>query len=202
MNSKIDTEANLRMDHKGVTIWFTGLPSSGKTTIAESLAGLLKKNGYRVERLDGDVIRNNLWKDLGFSKEDRDENIRRVAYLAEIFTRHGIMTITTFISPYRELRQHARENIGSFMEIYVKCPVEECMKRDPKGLYQKAIAGEIKNFTGISDPYEEPLNPEVLIESNKESIKDSVEKIMGKLKELDYLQSESWKKEQQITDIK
>jgi len=175
------------MKETGVTIWFTGLPSSGKTTIAESLAGVLRGKGYKVERLDGDVIRTNLWKELGFSKEDRDENIRRAAYLAGVFTRNGIMTLTTFISPYRELRQHARERIGNFVEVYVKCPVEICIQRDPKGLYKKAIAGEIKNFTGISDPYEEPLNPEVLIESDKEQIEDSVSRVMDKLKELMYI---------------
>ena len=171
----------------GVTIWLTGLPSSGKSTIAEALAGKLRGMGYKVERLDGDVIRTNLWKELGFSKEDRDENIRRVVFLAGLLTRNGIMTITTFISPYRELRQHARESIGTFIEVYVKCPVEVCMQRDPKGLYKKALAGEIKNFTGISDPYEEPLNPEVLIESDKETVEGSVTKVMDKLKELKYI---------------
>lgn len=179
--------SNPGSDHIGVTIWFTGLPSSGKTTIAEALAEMLRKMGYKVERLDGDIIRKNLWKELGFSKEDRDENIRRAAYLAGVFTRNGIMTLTTFISPYRELRQHARDSIGNFIEVYVKCPVEKCMERDPKGLYKKALAGEIKNFTGISDPYEEPLNPEVLIESDKETVEDGITKIMDCLKELGYI---------------
>lgn len=171
----------------GATIWFTGLPSSGKSTIANVLAERLKGKGFKVERLDGDIIRHHLWKELGFTKEDRDENIRRAAYLAGIFTRNGIITITTFISPYRELREYARKNIGDFIELYVKCPVEVCMQRDPKGLYQKALAGEISNFTGVSDPYEEPLNPEVLIESDKETLEDSVTRIMDKLKEISYI---------------
>ena len=175
------------VEHKGVTVWFTGLPSSGKTTIAEAVARTLRGIGCKVEHLDGDVIRKHLWKELGFSKEDRNENIKRAAYLAGVLTRNGIMTLTTFISPYRELRQHARDTIGSFVEVFVKCPVEKCIERDPKGLYEKALAGEIKDFTGISDSYEEPLNPEVLIESDKESIEESVDKVMEKLKVLGYI---------------
>jgi adenylylsulfate kinase len=168
----------------GVTIWFTGLSACGKSTIADALAERLQVNGYRPQRLDGDVIRQNLWKELGFSKEDRDENIRRIAFLAGLLTRNGIITITSFISPYRELRDHARKTIGNFVEVYVKCPVETCMERDPKGLYLKAIAGEIKNFTGISDPYEEPINPEIVIESDKDSVEECVNKIIDKLDEL------------------
>ena len=168
----------------GVTIWFTGLSACGKSTIADALAERLQVNGYRPQRLDGDVIRQHLWKELGFSKEDRDENIRRVAFLAGLLTSNGIITITSFISPYRELRDHARKTIGNFIEVYVKCPVEVCMERDPKGLYLKAIAGEIKNFTGISDPYEEPINPDLVIESDKDSVEECVNKIIDKLDEL------------------
>ncbi len=168
----------------GVTIWFTGLSACGKSTIADALAERLQVNGYRPQRLDGDVIRQHLWKELGFSKEDRDENIRRVASLAGLLTRNGIITITAFISPYRELRDHARKTIGNFIEVYVKCPVEVCMERDPKGLYRKAIAGEISNFTGISDPYEEPINPEIVIESDKDSVEECVNKIIDRLDEL------------------
>lgn len=175
------------IDPKGVTVWFTGLPSSGKSTIADALADNLKRLGLRVERLDADIIRKNLWKELGYSKEDRDENIRRVTYLAKLLTRNGIVTITSFISPYKELREYARKEIGNFVEVYVKCPVEVCMQRDPKGLYQKALAGEIQNFTGISDPYEEPANPEVLIESDKETVEQSINKILSKLRELRYV---------------
>jgi adenylylsulfate kinase len=175
------------MKETGLTIWFTGLPSSGKSTIADVLAEKLKEKGLKVERLDGDIIRHHLWKELGFSKEDRDENIRRAAYLAGLLTRNGIITMTTFISPYRELRQYARETIGNFIEVYVKCPVEICIERDVRGLYKKALAGEIKNFTGVSDPYEEPLNPEVLIESDKETLEDSVARVINKLEELKYI---------------
>jgi len=177
----------VKTDPRGVTIWFTGLPSSGKSTIAEALSGRLREKGFRVERLDGDVVRKHLWAELGYTKEDRDENIRRAAFLAGLLTRNGIMTITTFISPYRELRQHARESIDAFIEVYIKCPVEVCAQRDPKGLYRKALAGEISNFTGVSDPYEEPLKPEVLIESDKETVEESVTKIIDKLKELRYI---------------
>ena len=172
---------------EGLTIWMTGLPSSGKSTLADALTERLKGNGLKVERLDGDIIRQHLWRELGYTKEDRDENIRRVIYLAKLLTKNGIITITSFISPYRELREQARREIGSFLEVYVKCPVEVCMKRDREGLYQKALAGEIANFTGVSDPYEEPLNPEVLIESDKETLEESVAKIMNKLNDLEYI---------------
>ena len=171
----------------GVTIWFTGLPSCGKSTIADALADRLHINGYKPQRLDGDIIRQNLWKELGFSKEDRDENIRRVAFLADLLTRNGIITVTSFISPYREMRGYARKIIGNFVEVYVKCPVDVCIQRDTRGLYKKALAGEISNFTGISDPYEEPVNPEVLIESDKETVEEGVAKVMDKLKELKYV---------------
>ena len=175
------------MEQKGVTLWFTGLPSSGKSTIASALAQELKETGHKVERLDADIIRKHLWKELGYTKEDRDENIRRVTYLAKLLTRNGIITITSFISPYRELREYARKDIGDFVEIYVKCPVEVCIQRDTRGMYEKALAGEIPNFTGVSDPYEEPLNPEVLIESDKESLEESVTKVIAKIKELGYI---------------
>jgi adenylylsulfate kinase len=168
----------------GVTIWLTGLSGCGKSTIADALAERLQFNGCRPQRIDGDVIRQHLWKELGFSKEDRDENIRRATFLAKLLTDSGIITITTFISPYRELREYARKTIGSFIEVYVKCPIEVCMQRDPKGLYRKALAGEIKNFTGISDPYEEPTHPDVLLESDKETLEECVNKIIAKVDEL------------------
>jgi adenylylsulfate kinase len=151
------------------------------------LSERLRRKGLQVQRLDADIIRKHLWKELGYSKEDRDENIRRVSYLAKLLTESGIVTVTSFISPYEELRKQAREEIGNFMEEYVKCPVEVCMQRDTRGLYKKAIAGEISNFTGISDPYEEPTNPEVLIESDKETLEESVAKVMDKLKGLKYI---------------
>ena len=180
-------QTSKKVNHGGVTIWFTGLPCCGKTTIADALASRLQVNGYKQQRLDGDVIRQHLWKELGFSRADRDENIRRVTFLAGLLTRNGIITITTFISPYRELREYARKTIGNFIEVYVKCPVEVCIQRDPKGMYRKAIAGEISNFTGISDPYEEPTDPDMLIESDKQTVEESVDKIMDKLRELNYV---------------
>jgi adenylyl-sulfate kinase len=144
--------------------------------------------GFHTEVLDGDEVRLRLSKGLGFSKEDRDENIRRISYVANIITRCGGVAITCAISPYREIRDEARGEIGRFVEIYVKCPIEECIKRDVKGLYKRAISGEIANFTGISDPYEEPLQPEITLETNIETMDESVEKILGVLKELGYIQ--------------
>ena len=174
-------------DEKGFTAWFTGLPCSGKSTIADATAEELRKMGLKVERLDADIIRKHLWRELGYSKEDRDENIRRAAYLAQLLTRNGIAVLTSFISPYQETRDYARKQIGNFVEIYVKCPVEVCIQRDRRGMYRKALAGEIQNFTGVSDPYEEPLNPEVIIESDQELVEQSVAKVIAKLKELGYI---------------
>ena len=174
-------------DEKGFTAWFTGLPCSGKSTIADAAAEELRQMGLRVERLDADIIRQHLWRELGYSKEDRDENIRRATYLAHLLTRNGIAVLTSFISPYQELRDYARKQIGNFVEIYVKCPVEVCIQRDRRGMYRKALAGEIQNFTGVSDPYEEPLNPEVTIESDREPVKESVARVIAKLKELGYI---------------
>ena len=165
----------------GFTLWFTGLPSSGKTTIADAVTAKLMESREKVMRLDGDDIRRKYWPELGFSKEDRDKNIERAAKLAAMLTRQGIVVVASFISPYREIRDYARQEIGDFIEVYVKCPVDVCIKRDRKGLYKKALAGEIKNFTGISDPYEEPINPEILIESDKETVEESVNKVMAKL---------------------
>src|SRR4030066_14649 len=147
---------------KGFTVWITGLPSSGKSTLARMLEKVLNDMDFHVEVLDGDEVRLRLSKGLGFSKEDRDENIRRISYVAKIVTRCGAVAITCAISPYREIRDEARREIGRFVEVYVKCTLEECISRDVKGMYKKALSGEIKNFTGISDPYEEPLNPEII----------------------------------------
>lgn len=172
---------------EGYTLWFTGLPSSGKSTLARMVQARLLGMGFHTEVLDGDEVRLRLSKGLGFSKEDRDENIRRISFVANIITRCGAVAITCAISPYREIRDEAREEIGRFVEIYVKCPIEECIKRDVKGLYKRAISGEIPNFTGISDPYEEPLRPEITIQTDKETADESLEKILGVLKELGYL---------------
>ena len=175
-------------EQKGFTLWFTGLPCSGKTAVADKVAEALRERGMRVERLDGDIVRKSLTRDLGFSKEDRNENIRRVTFVAKLLTRNGVAVLTSFISPYREIRDEARQEIGNFVEVYVKCPVEVCMERDVKGMYEKAIKGEIKEFTGISDPYEEPLNPEILVESDKETLEESTDKVIQRLNDLGYLE--------------
>lgn len=173
--------------HRGFTAWFTGLPCSGKTTTADGVADTLRRMGYRVERLDGDIVRKNLTSDLGFSKEDRDENIKRVTFVAKLLTRNGVAVLATFVSPYRERRKKTREEIGNFVEIYIRCPVEVCMERDIKGMYRKALEGEITNFTGVNDPYEEPENPELIIDTDKESVEESVQKVLDKLRELGYI---------------
>lgn len=172
---------------KGVTVWFTGLPCSGKTTIADMVAETLKKKGYKVERLDGDTVRKGLTSDLGFSKKDRDENIKRVTFVAKLLTRNDVIVLATFVSPYRERRRLSREEIGSFIEVYTRCSLEECMKRDVKGMYKKALAGEIKDFTGVDDPYEEPENPELIFDTDKESVEESARKVIEKMKSLGYL---------------
>jgi len=175
-------------DQNGFTVWFTGLPCCGKTTIAKKVYEILTKKGYKVKHLDGDLVRKDLTADLGFSKKDRDENIRRVSNLAKDLTKNDIIVLATFVSPYRQRREKTRKEIGNYFEIYVKCPVEICIKRDVKGMYKKALSGEIKNFTGVDDPYEEPKNPELIIESDKETVDKSVEKVLKKLKELGCIQ--------------
>ena len=171
---------------KGVTVWFTGLPCSGKTTIADKIAEIMKKEGYRIERLDGDIVRKGLTSDLGYSKKDRIENIRRVTFVAKLLTRNGVIVLATFVSPYKSQRILSRSEIGSFIEVYVKCSLEECMRRDVKGMYKKALAGEIKDFTGINDPYEEPDQPELVLDTNNEQLNESVHKVLKKLCENGY----------------
>ena len=175
------------VEQKGFTAWFTGLPCSGKTTVADRVAEILRDKGYRVERLDGDIVRRSLTSDLGFSKEDRDENIKRVTFVAKLLTRNGVAVLATFVSPYRERRRKTREEIASFVEIYTRCPLEVCIQRDDKGMYKKALAGEINNFTGIDDPYEEPEEPELILDTDKESVEESAQKVLKKLEELGYL---------------
>jgi adenylylsulfate kinase len=172
---------------EGFTLWFTGLPCSGKSAVADKLAEILKARGRRVERLDGDIVRQDLTRDLGFSRKDRDENIRRVTFVAKLLTRNGVAVLTSFISPYREVRARSRQEIGNFIEVYAKCSLEECMRRDVKGMYKKALKGEIKEFTGVSDPYEEPENPEILLETDKETLDQSVGIVLKKLEKLGYL---------------
>ncbi|MFB0562674.1 MAG: adenylyl-sulfate kinase [Candidatus Lokiarchaeia archaeon] len=172
---------------KGFGVWLTGLPASGKTTIARALEKILREKGLNVEVLDGDDVRRNLSPDLGFTKEDRETHAKRVAYVTKLLVRNGIAVIVGLISPFRNFREYARKQIGNFVEVWLKCPVEECIKRDPKGLYKKAINGEINDLTGIQDPYEDPLNPEVTVDTSKESVEESVNKILKKLVELGYL---------------
>ncbi len=167
----------------GVTIWLTGLSGAGKTTIAQQLEKVILGRGYRVEVLDGDMVRANLSKGLGYSKEDRYTNIRRVAFVANLLTRNGVCVIVAAISPYREGRDEARQIIGSFVEVFVDCPLETLIRRDVKGLYQKSLRGEIANFTGISDPYQPPLNPEVVLHTDCESVEESRDKVIRVLEE-------------------
>jgi adenylyl-sulfate kinase len=174
-------------DQKGVTLWFTGLPCSGKSAIADRVAEILKDRGYRVERLDGDIVRQSLTRDLGFSREDRNENIRRVTFVAKLLTRNDVFVLTSFISPYRDIRAHACREIGSFLEVYTKCPIDICIERDVKGMYKKAMAGQIKEFTGVSDPYEEPVDPEILLETGRETLEVCAAKVLARMKELGYL---------------
>lgn len=178
----------MKRPKKGFTVWFTGLPSAGKSTLAALLAQGLRERGHGVEVLDGDVVRQHLCKGLGFSKEDRDENIRRIGFVCNLLTKHGITAIAAAISPYRAIRDEVRASIGSFVEIYVKASVETCMRRDVKGLYKKALAGEIKGFTGVDDPYEPPQNPEVTVETETENAQESAARILRRLEELNYVE--------------
>jgi adenylyl-sulfate kinase len=172
---------------QGVTVWLTGLPSAGKSTIAVRLAEVLTAWGQSVELLDGDEIRERLSKGLGFSREDRDENIRRISYVARLLTKHGVVAVVAAISPYRSTRDEARAEIGRFVEIHVNCELAECVRRDVKGLYAKALSGQIKQFTGISDPYEEPLTPEAVVNTHAEALDESVAKVIETLGFLGYL---------------
>ena len=175
------------MVDNGFTVWFTGLSGAGKSTLAEALAPVLRDRGHRVEILDGDVVRTNLSKGLGFSKEDRDTNILRIGFVAHLLARNGVAVITAAISPYRDIRDQNRSLIGDFVEVYAKCSIEELTRRDVKGLYEKALRGEIANFTGISDPYEEPANPEVVVDTETETMEESLAKILACLEQKGYV---------------
>jgi len=172
------------MAEKGFTLWFTGLSGAGKTTLARLVETELKTRGHKVEVLDGDVVRTNLSKGLGFSKEDRDTNIRRIGFVCDLLTRNEVVAIAAAISPYREVRDELKAQIGAFVEVYVKCSLDVLIKRDVKGLYKKALTGEVKNFTGLDDPYEEPLNPEIVVETDSQSPLESVAFILRGLEEM------------------
>jgi adenylylsulfate kinase len=170
--------------HKGFTLWFTGMSGAGKSTVSQIVFDRLKAAGAKAELLDGDVVRTHLSKGLGFSKEDRDTNIRRIGFVCELLTRNGVIAIVAAISPYREVREEVRARIGNFVEVYVTAPIEVLAERDVKGLYKKAVAGEIASFTGISDPYEPPHNPEITIDSSRESVEESVNRVWNKLRNI------------------
>jgi adenylyl-sulfate kinase len=174
-------------EQKGFTLWFTGLSGAGKTALAQALEPELRERGLKVERLDGDIIRQSLTRDLGFSKEDRDTNIERVTFVAKLLTRNGVAVLCSFISPYTARRDKSRAEIGEFVECYVECPLDVLVERDVKGLYKKALAGEIKNFTGISDPYEAPPSPEIRVNSGTQTLEESLAIILQRLEEMGYV---------------
>lgn len=175
------------MTNMGFTIWLTGLSGAGKSTLSTKIVERLQRSGRNVEVLDGDVVRTHLSKGLGFSREDRDTNIKRIAFVSALLTRNNVINIVAAISPYRAAREWARAEIGNFVEVYVKCPLEVCRQRDVKGLYKLVDEGKIKGFTGVDDPYEEPEHPELVIETDKETIEESIARIFTKLEELGYL---------------
>jgi adenylyl-sulfate kinase len=180
-------ESSMTKNGNGLVVWFTGLSGAGKSTLAEALVPKLLAVGKKTEVLDGDVVRTHLSKGLGFSREDRETNVARIAFVSHLLARNGVTVLVAAISPFRETRQKARELIGDFVEIYVAPPLGECIKRDVKGLYKKAIAGEIQHFTGISDPYEEPLTPEMTIDTSSVSVDEGAMRILAKLRELGYV---------------
>ena len=170
--------------HNGFTVWFTGMSGAGKSTLSHLLEQRLRALNARVEVLDGDVVRSHLSKGLGYSKEDRDENIRRIGFVCELLSRNGVIAIAAAISPYRAAREQVRARIPRFVEVYVECPLPVLVDRDAKGLYKKALAGEISHFTGISDPYEPPAAPEIVIHSSQETPEQSIERIWATLESL------------------
>ena len=172
------------LTHQGFTLWFTGLSGAGKSTISGIIEKRLREAGAKIEVLDGDVVRENLSKGLGFSNEDRDINIRRIGFVCELLARNGVIAMVAAISPYRAVREEIRSRIANFVEVYVECPLEVVAGRDVKGLYKKAIAGEIPQFTGVSDPYEPPLHPEMVVHSDSESAEESANRVWAKLEEL------------------
>ena len=175
------------MEHKGFTLWFTGLACSGKTVLANAVAEDLKKKGMKVERLDGDIVRKSLTRDLGFTDEDRRMNIERVTFVAKLLTRNGVAVLASFISPFNDIRAYSREEIGEYILVYVKCSLEECERRDVKGMYAKARAGEIKEFTGIDSPFEEPNGADIIVETDTQTVEESKNIILEALEKMGYL---------------
>ena len=169
------------MTHQGFTLWLTGMSGAGKSTISDQLMARFRAAQAKVELLDGDIVRTNLSQGLGFSREDRDTNIRRIGFVSELLTRNGVIVVVAAISPYRETREEVKRRIGNFVEVHVDCPIEVLAARDVKGLYKRALAGEVGNFTGISDPYEPPLDPDVVVRSDRETVDESVDKIWREL---------------------
>jgi len=178
------------MANTGFTLWFTGLSGAGKSTLSEIIEKRLRTRGHKVEVLDGDIVRTHLSKGLGFSREDRDTNIKRIAFVCGLLTRNDVICISAAISPYGDAREWARREIGNFVEVYVKCPLEVCRERDVKGLYKLVDEGKIKNFTGVDDPYEAPEHPELVIETDRETVEESVDRIFARLVELGHLDAE------------
>ena len=175
------------MEHKGFTLWFTGLPCSGKSVLADAVAEDLRNRGMKVERLDGDNVRKGLTRDLGFSEEDRNMNIERVTFVAKLLTRNGVAVLASFVSPYNKIRDYSRKEIGDYILVFVKCSLEVCEERDVKGMYAKARAGEIKDFTGIDHPFEEPENPDIIVETNTQTVEQSKDIILKALDKAGYI---------------
>jgi adenylylsulfate kinase len=184
----IENEVATAGEEKGFVVWLTGIPGSGKTTIGDILIDRLRGMGRKVESLDGDEVRRNLSRDLGFSKEDRETHAMRVAYVSKLLSRNGVAVVVALISPYRSFRQHVRDIVDDFVEVYVDASVEECIRRDPKGLYKKALAGEITDLTGLQDTYEPPETPEVWVQTEEQTPQESAEAVVEKLVRLGYLE--------------
>jgi adenylylsulfate kinase len=187
--ANIDGSTNVSVSRsaRGFVVWLTGLSGAGKSTIADALIVELRAAGKKVELLDGDVVRTHLSKGLGFSREDRDTNVGRIAFVAHLLARNGVAVVVAAVSPYRSGRDEARRTIGDFVEVHVAPPLEECIRRDTKGLYGKALAGEIPRFTGVSDPYEPPLSPELALDTSRIDLRTAVSHVRNKLTELGYL---------------